>query len=190
MKPSLTLAIALLAIPTLSQETPANRLVVLDMVSDALANVDSDLDLFVNAATAANQSQTLAAFADLADGTTSNSAEIQAGYETVENYGSRVRIALARAARTARDGGLEGVAQQLTRGMSCLELRDIADSDTALIRQKDLTSITKGGVCTGQVSLSSSNPSRAIHVHTEERTQDHGRCGDSISGCGSNRQAA
>ena len=143
MKSFLTLAIAFLAIPTLSLQTPANRLGVLDMVSDALANVDEDLDLFVDAATAANQSQGLAAFADLAEGTTANSTEIQAGYETLENYGSRVRIALARAARTARDGGLEGVAQQLNRGMSCLELRDVADSDIALIRSKDLTAITK-----------------------------------------------
>ncbi len=143
MKRLATLAIAFLATPTFTQEPRPNRLDALDAVSDTLATVDGDVELFVEAATAANQSQTLAAFADLAEGSTANSAEIQSGYETVENYGSRVRIVLARAARTARDNGLEPVAQQLHRGMSCLELRDTADSEIALIRQKDLTSITK-----------------------------------------------
>lgn len=143
MKRLATLAIAFLATPTFAQESRPNRLDALDAVSDILSTVDSDVELFVEAATAANQSQTLAAFADLAEGSTANSAEIQSGYETVENYGSRVRIALARAARTARDSGLEPVAQQLHRAMSCLELRDTADSEIALIRQKDLTSITK-----------------------------------------------
>ena len=122
MKPLVTLVVAALATPTFAQETTLNRVDALDMVSDVLTNVDGDVELFVDAATVANQSKGLAAFADLADGTTANSAEIASGYETIENYGSRVRIALARAARTARDSGL--AARGGSPGSGMFALRD------------------------------------------------------------------
>lgn len=120
-----------------------DRFDALDRVSDTLRTVDADLDLFIDAATKANQSKGLAVLADIANDSTASTAEIEGGYETIENYGSSVRIALARASRTARAAHLEGVLRELQRANRCLELRDIADSEIVQIRDKDLTSITK-----------------------------------------------
>ncbi len=126
-----------------AQEPSLDRFDALDRISDTPRTVDTDLDLFIDAATKANQSKGLAALSDLADRSTANTAEIEGGYETIENYGSSVRIALARASRTARAADLEGVVRELQRGNRCLELRDVADSEIVQIRDKDLTSITR-----------------------------------------------
>ena len=153
------LSFLLLAVPIVGQESSLDRFDALDRVSDVLGTVDSDLDLFVDAATRANQSKGLAALSDFANDSTANTAEIERGYETIENYGSRVRIALARASRTAQAGGLDGVVRELERANRCLELRDVADSEIVQIREKDLTAMTnvasalEGCLCVHRVHL-------------------------------------
>ena len=141
--PAAVLAFTFLTLPLPAQEPSLDRFDALDRISDILRTVDTDLDLFIDAATKANQSKGLAALSDFANDSTASRTEIDRGYETIENYGSSVRIALARASRTARTGGLEGVVSELQRANKCLELRDVADSEIVHIRDKDLTAIAK-----------------------------------------------
>ncbi|KKZ11698.1 MAG: hypothetical protein TH68_08355, partial [Candidatus Synechococcus spongiarum 142] len=140
--PLIVLAL-LLAYPATPQQSPVDRFDALDSISDTLRTVDTDLDLFIAAATRANQSKGLAALSDLANNSTANRAEIEAGYETIRNYSSSVRIALARASRTAAAGSLDGVARELQRATACLALRDVADSEIVLIRENDLIALSK-----------------------------------------------